>query len=102
MLSYTAAVTCAVVTGTDASFWFAIPAGVPSSGLGLIVKVHDGGTPGTNGDTWAHGVSDSCVDGPVTSYPVTAGNLVVRDRARDRDGEHDRDGSGSSRDDDRH
>lgn len=78
VLSFTTKVTCVVITAPDASFWFTIPAGFPGlSGLSVLVKVHDGGTPGTAGDTWAHGVSAPCVDGPVNPYPITAGNLVV-------------------------
>ena len=42
-----------------------------------MVKVHDGGTPGTNGDTWSHGLDNGFCDGVVTNYPITSGNLVV-------------------------
>ena len=79
VLSYTAAVTCAIaVSPTDFTFGFTIPAGFPSlSGLLVVVKVHDGGSPGTNGDTWAHGVATSACVGPVGDYPITSGNLVV-------------------------
>jgi hypothetical protein len=78
VLSYTASVTCAVISSTDATFVFTIPAGFPGlSGLNIVAKVHDGGTPGTNGDTWAHGVATSTCDGPVGYYPITSGNLVV-------------------------
>jgi hypothetical protein len=76
ILSYTADVTCAVVSSPDATFGFTIPAGFPGlSGQHIVVNVHDGGTPGTNGDTYGHGVG-TCGDG-VTNYPITAGNLVV-------------------------
>jgi hypothetical protein len=78
VLSYTAAVTCAIVSGDDATFGFTIPAGFPGlTGLNIVVKVHDGGSPGTNGDTWAHGVATSTCDGSVTNYPIVSGNLVV-------------------------
>ncbi len=79
VLSYTASVSCAEVVAPNATFWFTIPAGFPGlSGLIVIAKVHDGGTPGTNGDTWAHGVATSaCTDAAVSNYPITSGNLVV-------------------------
>ena len=80
VLSYSAAVTCAVVAGIDASFVFQIPSGFPGlSGYYVLAKVHDGGTPGTNGDTYGHGVvggPDACAGG-VGNYPITGGNLVV-------------------------
>ena len=82
VLSYTANVTCAVVTratstafGT-ASFGFTIPAGFPGlSGLNIVINVVDGGTSGTNGDTYGHGVG-TC-GGATTNYVITSGNLVV-------------------------
>ena len=82
VLSYTADVTGAVVTratsgapGT-ASFGFTIPAGFPGlSGLDIVINVVDGGTPGTNGDKYGHGVG-TCGDS-TTSYVTTSGNLVV-------------------------
>jgi len=80
VFSYSAPVTCAVVSAlpaTDATFVFTIPAGIPLAGLSVVVKVHDGGTPGTNGDTWSHGLATSTCDGPVGLYPITSGNLVV-------------------------
>lgn len=78
VLSYTAAVSCAVVSAPNATFVFQIPTGFPGlSGLNVVAKVFDGGTPGTNGDTWAHGVATSPCDGPVGNYPITSGNLVV-------------------------
>ena len=80
VLSYTAAVTCAVwnsVSPTDFTFGFTIPAGFPGlSGLPIVVNVHDAGSPGTKGDTWAHGVSADCA-GTTGNYPITSGNLVV-------------------------
>ena len=78
VLSYTASVSCAVISGSNATFVFTIPAGFPGlSGLPVIAKVFDGGTPGTNGDTWAHGIATSACDGPVGGYAITSGNLVV-------------------------
>lgn len=80
VLSYSASVTCAVVNSTkDAmTFGFTIPAGFPGlTGLPIVVKVVDGGTPGVNGDTWAHGIATSACDGPTSGYPITGGNLVV-------------------------
>jgi hypothetical protein len=75
VLSYTAMVNCAVIGGTDATFGFVIPAGSVLAGTPVAVRVHDGGTPGTNGDTWAHGVG-TC--GAATSpYTIVSGNLVV-------------------------
>ena len=56
---------------------FTIPTGVPYAGTPVVVKIHDGGSPGTNGDTWAHGVATSPCDGPVGAYPIVRGNLVV-------------------------
>lgn len=82
VLSYTAAVTCAVVTQATpttfgaASFGFTIPAGFPGlSGLGIVISVVDGGTPGANGDTYGHGVG-TCGDATI-NYVITSGNLVV-------------------------
>ena len=80
VLSYTASVTCADVSSSasTATFGFTIPAGFPGlSGLNIVAKVHDGGTPGTNGDTWAHGVANDPCEGPTSGYPITSGNLVV-------------------------
>jgi len=84
VLSYTASVTCAVVTSAmattfgTATFGFTIPTNVPSyGGLPIVIKVVDGGTPGTNGDTYGHGVNTGACDGTVTNYPITGGNLVV-------------------------
>jgi hypothetical protein len=80
VLSYEADVNCAVVAGTDASFVFQIPTGFPGlSGLYVLATVHDGGSPGTAGDTWGHGVvlgPTSCT-GAVGNYVITSGNLVV-------------------------
>lgn len=77
VFSYTASVSCAVISGADATFVFEIPAGVPYAGTAVVAKIHDGGTPATNGDTWAHGVATSACDGPVGLYAITGGNLVV-------------------------
>jgi len=78
VFSYTAPVTCAVVStlAHDATFVFTIPL-APLTGIPVVVKVHDGGTPGANGDTWSHGVASSACDGQVGLYPITSGNLVV-------------------------
>lgn len=80
VFSYTAPVTCAVVDSSNATakFGYTIPAGTPLVGTQVVIELFDGGTPGTNGDIWAHGVGDatSCV-APTASYAVTDGNLVV-------------------------
>ena len=88
-LHYTANVICANVNqGTEtATFVWQIPAGfLGLSGLYVIAQVTDGGTPGTNGDTYGHMATASlatalgyCSSGsaPVTSYAITGGNLVV-------------------------
>jgi hypothetical protein len=76
VLSYTASVSCAVVdvVASDATFVFTIPPGFPPdlSGLNIVAKVHDGGTPGTNGDTYAAGVATGPCVGSVTNYPSSA------------------------------
>lgn len=80
VLSYSASVTCAAVNAAHnaMTFVFTIPAGFPGlSGLSIVAKVVDGGTPGINGDTWAHGEAVSACDGPTVAYPITGGNLVV-------------------------
>ncbi len=88
-LSYSADVLCANVNETtdNAVFVFQIPAGFPGlSGLYVGVQVHDGGTPGTNGDTYGHTSTASQATAmswcnsstlSVTNYPITSGNLVV-------------------------
>ncbi len=79
VFSYTASVTCAEIGGANATFGFTIPPGVPLAGIPIVVKVKDGGTPGTNGDTYAHGQATtvgSC-QGSVNGYPIVGGNLVV-------------------------
>jgi len=79
VLSYGAPVTWAVINGHNARFGFTIPKGTPAglSGLHIVVKVRDGGTPGWKYDTYAHGVATSWHNGPVTQYPITSGNIVV-------------------------
>lgn len=68
VFSYTAPVTNVVVSGNQATFEFAIPAGLPSAGFNVHVAVSDGGSPGAGHDTWAH-------EGQ--NYPIVSGNLVV-------------------------
>jgi hypothetical protein len=78
VLHYTASITCATVNrdASTASFGYTIPAGFPGlSGLNIVMSVYDGGSPGTNGDTYGHGVG-TC-GGAVTTYAITSGNLVV-------------------------
>ena len=69
VLSYHAAVTCAVIRGHNARFGFTIPMGEPAglAGLPIVVKVHDGGMPGWTADTYAHGVATSWCNGPSPS-----------------------------------
>lgn len=90
VLHYTANVTCASIhreTGT-ARYMFQIPEGFPGlTGLYVVSSVTDGGTPGTNGDTYGHSATPDvttalswCESGNGFSpamYPVTDGNLVV-------------------------
>jgi len=88
VLNYTADVMCASVdeeAGT-ARFMFQIPEGWPGlSGLYVVSAVSDGGTPGTNGDTYGHAATSDLntatqwcegVFSP-SPYLITAGNLVV-------------------------
>src|SRR5262249_12442566 len=86
VLHYTASVSCATVAGDNARFVFQIREGWPGlSGLYVLAAVHDGGTPGTNGDTYGHTATADlataqswCENGTaVTDYSITAGNLVV-------------------------
>jgi len=79
VLHYQTAVTGAVIKAHNARFGFTIPASAPSglAGLHIVVKVHDGGTPGWKYDTYAHGVATSWLNAPVTYYPITGGNIVV-------------------------
>lgn len=82
-------VTCVNVIGSDA--WLAGPITAGSSGFegfdGWAVRVHDGGTPGRNGDTaitfidTPESAAEICASG-TTDYdtftvPVVSGNLVV-------------------------
>lgn len=90
VLNYTANVLCANVDYDNANtrFMFQIPAGWPGlSGLYVVVGIHDGGTPGTNGDTYAHAATPSLSTATQwcetdsgfspSGYAITAGNLVV-------------------------
>jgi len=84
---YNADVRCAVVHGDDA--WFAaelITQSVPSWGPYVLIKVHDGSTPGTETDKmWGQFVSEafaqSWCDEPTDPaggpWDVLGGNLVV-------------------------
>ena len=85
-LHYTASVLCATVSDMDARYMYQIPEGFPGlSGLYVLSAVHDGGTSGTNGDTYGHTATSDlatamswCENGTgVSNYPITAGNLVV-------------------------
>jgi hypothetical protein len=87
-LHYTANVTCATIKGSNATIMFQIPQGYPGlSGLYVVATVHDGGTPGTKGDTYGHTATsdittakswcESGTSAPTSAYAVTAGNAVV-------------------------
>ena len=87
-LNYTASVMCATVVPSTMTtrFMYQIPAGWPGlSGLYVVSQVHDGGTPGIDGDTYGHNATADlatamgwCESGFSPSmYPVTGGNLVV-------------------------
>jgi hypothetical protein len=90
-ISYTADVECANVNVNTNTAYFAyeIPPGLPGlSGLGIVFRVVDGGTPGTNGDQVSFGVFASGDDAiaacdagilgtVVINNTVTGGNLVV-------------------------
>lgn len=88
-VSYTASVFCANVdpATNTALFAYQIPPGNGGlSGLYIVWKVVDGGTPGTNGDTAgfvvppdqasATAACNNLATG-VTNYAITDGNLVV-------------------------
>lgn len=88
VLHYTANVTCATISDEDAQFVFQIPEGWPGlSGLYVLAAVRDGGTPGTEGDTWGHTATsdpnqakawcESGIPSGIGNYPIVAGNLVV-------------------------
>jgi hypothetical protein len=70
---YVAPMAHVIVSGSDAYFDFAIPAGVPLAGTVVYVHVHDGGSPGAGNDTWSHGTSPDAL----TNYPIVSGNLTV-------------------------
>ena len=87
-LHYTAPVMCASVDAgaMNTRFMYQIPTGWSGlSGLYVVAQVHDGGTPGINGDTYGHAATGDlatamswCETGFAPSmYPVTGGNLVV-------------------------
>lgn len=88
LLHYKTSVKCANVDqgSGNARFMFQIPEGWPGlSGLYVVAMVHDGGTPGTKGDTYGHGATSSletalnwCDNGfSASNYPIVGGNLVV-------------------------
>jgi hypothetical protein len=65
---YVAPMASVSVNGSNATFSFYIPAGVPLAGTLVTVQVHDGGSSGAAGDTWMHNGG---------TYPITSGNLTV-------------------------
>jgi hypothetical protein len=93
-LTYSAPVLCANVNvGTSTAFFaYEIPSGIPGfeslGGYGILFKVVDGGTPGTNGDqisfdafpgnsAAAVAACESATGGTSNPQTITAGNLVV-------------------------
>lgn len=68
VLSYTAAMSSVVVSGSTASFVYTIPAGNPYSGTVVTMSMTDGGSPGAGHDTFT-------IFG--TPYTIVSGNLVV-------------------------
>jgi hypothetical protein len=80
ILSYSAPITCATVTGTDAAVSFVIPAGLPGlSGIPVLFTMTDGGSPGPGHDVWGQTTSFVGCD-PATGvdhYTIVGGNLVV-------------------------
>lgn len=80
VLSYSAPVTCATVTGADAAVWFVIPAGLPRlSGIAALFTMTDGGSPGPGNDVWGQTTSFLGCDpaASVGHYTIVGGNLVV-------------------------
>jgi hypothetical protein len=80
VLSYTASVSCAVVTATDATFVFTVPDGLGLDGTVVIARVHDGGKPKDHLDTYGHTTTATGVCDPaaaVTNYTIVDGNIVV-------------------------
>lgn len=68
VLHYTASLTSVTVDATTASFVYTIPAGNPYSGTVVTMAMTDGGSPGSEHDTF------SIFGG---AYTITGGNLVV-------------------------
>ena len=78
--SYTADVECANVDVNTSTAYFAyeIPPGLPGlSGLGIVFRVIDGGTPGTNGDQVSFGVFSSVDDAIAACELATLGSVVI-------------------------
>ncbi len=83
VLSYTAPITCAVISGQDATFGFTVPEGFDDlSGTEVVAQVHDGGKPKDKADTWAHGAATGTCEGTVTNFPIVSGNIIVHDKAQ--------------------
>ena len=90
VLHYTANIQCSSVNeeSGEGRFMFQIPEGWPGiSSLYVVSYIKDGGTPGTDGDSYGHKATsnfeialDWCNNSAgftPTMYPITAGNLVV-------------------------
>ena len=80
VLSFSAPVTCANVSGATAAFSFTVPSGLINAvAVPVLVRVSDDGSPGAGNDTWGHAATSESCDGAagVGNYPVVGGNLVV-------------------------
>lgn len=80
VLSYTASVNCAKVSGTTATFSYVIPSSSPTlSGTPVLFTVTDGGSPAVGHDHVLFSVSSASCDTTqgASDQPVTSGNLVV-------------------------
>ena len=78
ILSYSAPVTCATVSGKTAAFSYVIPTGSLFAGTPVQFTMTDGGSPGRK-DTWRQATDlVGCDPGAGgTHYTIVGGNLVV-------------------------
>ena len=79
ILSYSAPVTCATVSGSTATFSYVIPADTLFAGTPVQFTMTDGGSPGARYDTWrqATGLVGCELGVGGTPYTIVGGNLVV-------------------------